>query len=66
MLGALPISDDEVADARIAVASEALSDLSARLGLPYLPLFPAAKSSEAFAADARAGDGTHPGARGYA
>lgn len=66
MLGPLPISDDAEADARIAVASEALGELCVHLAIPYLALFPLAKASQEFGEDARAGDGTHPGARGYA
>ena len=46
--------------------SQALGDLCARLGVPWLPLFEAVSASPAWRAEAAAGDGSHPGAGGYA
>ena len=66
VLGPLPVLDDETIDARVARLEPEIAALAARLGLPFVPLFEAARRSEAWQRGAAARDGTHPDAAGYA
>jgi lysophospholipase L1-like esterase len=65
MVGPPPILDDAAVDARIAELERALAALCGRLGVPFLPVLDRLRH-DAWTGGARAGDGTHPDAEGYA
>jgi acyl-CoA thioesterase I len=62
----LPVSDDSGIDSRIARLNIELSNISTKLGIPYLDVFSLALASQIWQQEAAAGDGTHPNAGGYA
>jgi len=64
-VGPLPVCDDPITDERIARLSEDLTIVCAGVGVPYLPVFSLALTSEVWRREAAAGDGTHPNTRGY-
>lgn len=66
MIGPLPVLDDAATDGRAAALSSALGRLCGTLDVAYLPVFEVVAASAAWRAEAAAGDGTHPGAGGYA
>lgn len=66
MVGPLPILDDPAADARIATLAQRMGQLCAGIGVPFLDVLAFARASEAWRGSASRGDGTHPGADGYA
>lgn len=65
VVGPLPISDDAEADARVAALCPALAALCARLDIPYLPVFAAMRTTDAWTEGAARNDGTHPDGTGY-
>ncbi|PCI60561.1 MAG: GDSL family lipase [Kordiimonadales bacterium] len=65
IVGPLPILGDLKANKRIADLSRQMGALSAAHRVPYLDLFKAMKDSDVWAAECEAGDGVHPGAKGY-
>ncbi|HZQ38713.1 MAG TPA: GDSL-type esterase/lipase family protein [Dehalococcoidia bacterium] len=65
MVGPPPLADAEQ-NRRIAALSEQFERLCEQLHVPYLPVIEPLLRSHAWLAEAAAGDGAHPGARGYA
>ncbi len=65
LVGPPPI-DDAPTNARVAALCPQLATLAARLAIPYLPVLQPLLDDPHWIAEARAGDGAHPGARGYA
>ncbi|WP_207481281.1 GDSL-type esterase/lipase family protein [Arenibaculum pallidiluteum] len=65
MLGPLPVGDAGT-DPRIGILSRELGPLCARLDVPYLAVFDAMRACAPWRDEAAAGDGSHPGAKGYA
>jgi len=65
MIGPLPVGDDPATDERVRELSEALGALCTKLGVPYLEVFSAMASNEAWRREAASGDGTHPNMEGY-
>ncbi|HWO84145.1 MAG TPA: GDSL-type esterase/lipase family protein [Solirubrobacterales bacterium] len=57
--------DDEAENERIADLSRAFEELCARREVPFVPLVENLRSSEPWRRELAAGDGAHPGARGY-
>lgn len=66
MVGPLPILDDPAADARIAALAHRMGQVCAGIGVPFLDVLSIALASDAWRGSASRGDGTHPGADGYA
>lgn len=66
MVGPLPILDDPAADARIVALTRRMGQLCAGIGVPFLDVLTFALASDAWRGSASHGDGTHPGADGYA
>ena len=66
MIGPLPVSDNAAADVRISELSEAFGNLCSGLGVPYLEVFSAIASNQAWKREAARCDGTHPNTEGYA
>ena len=64
-VGPPPIDDDGV-NARAAALDARLSALCADLAIPHLPVLAPLLADSHWLAEARAGDGAHPAARGYA
>ena len=65
VIGPAPI-DDDAANDRIAELSYAYRMLCARHRVPFVPLVDELRASEAWRRSIGGGDGTHPGAAGYA
>ena len=65
MVGPPPIDDDGV-NGRVRALEARLAGLCGELGLPFLPVLDALLDDPHWIAEARAGDGAHPGAKGYA
>lgn len=65
-IGPAPIADDAAADYRIASLCQDFAALAARLDLPYLPIHGFLRQHRSWMDEARAGDGAHPNAGGYA
>ena len=65
LVGPPPI-DDEVVNAHLRQLDTRLLMLGLRLGIPYLPTFAFLLDDPHWLPEARAGDGAHPGANGYA
>ncbi|HEX5593454.1 MAG TPA: GDSL-type esterase/lipase family protein [Solirubrobacterales bacterium] len=65
MVGPAPI-DDDVANDRIAELSYAYRMLCARHRVPFVPLIDELRDNEVWRDSIAAGDGSHPGAAGYA
>ena len=65
LIGPPPI-DDDATNARVRILDAHLLELGARLRIPYLPTLAPLLADPHWIAEARAGDGAHPGARGYA
>jgi len=63
-VGPPPVADQEQ-NTRIAALSEEFAPVCQALGVPYLPVFPSLVGSKAWMREAAAGDGSHPGAKGY-
>ncbi len=66
MIGPIPVLDDPAIDARIAALSADLAHLCRRLAVPFVPVFDVVSTCEPWRREAATGDGTHPGAEGYA
>jgi lysophospholipase L1-like esterase len=64
LVGPLPVGDEAVSD-RAAALCQMLGALCREVGVPYLPVFDAMRRSAAWTGEVQAGDGAHPGARGY-
>jgi len=56
---------EEIANERIAGLSRAFEDLCRAQETPFVPLVEQLRASESWCAELAAGDGAHPGARGY-
>jgi len=65
VIGPAPI-DDDAANDRIAELSYAYRMLCARNRVPFVPLVDELRDNEAWRGSIAAGDGAHPGTRGYA
>lgn len=65
MIGTVPIADDG-ALSRSRDLDLAYAPLCARLGVPFLSVFDHLLTTSTWLDEARAGDGAHPGAAGYA
>lgn len=65
MVGPPPIDDDGV-NTRLRALEPRLAALCGELGVPYLPVLDSLLADPHWIAEARAGDGAHPGAKGYA
>lgn len=65
MVGPPPI-DDAGVNARVQALEPRLMGLCAEVGVPYLPVLEPLLADPHWIAEARAGDGAHPGAKGYA
>jgi lysophospholipase L1-like esterase len=65
MVGPPPI-DDAGVNARVRALEPRLAGVCAELGVPFLPVLEALLADPHWIAEARAGDGAHPGAKGYA
>lgn len=65
MVGPAPLADDDQ-NRRIAALSRQFARLCHEIGVPYLPVAEPLLQSRSWLAEAAAGDGAHPGARGYA
>ena len=59
-------SGDPVQDERIRALSAALASVAAQRGVPFVPVIDALCADPGWTGEAAAGDGTHPGAEGYA
>ena len=57
--------DDENENERIAELSRAFEELCGRREVPFVPLIEDLRSSRPWRRELAAGDGAHPGARGY-
>ena len=66
MVGPLPILDDPAADARVVTLARRMGQLCDGIGVPFLDVLPFALASDVWRDSASRGDGTHPGADGYA
>jgi acyl-CoA thioesterase-1 len=66
MIGPAPILEDAATDERILQLSNVLSELCARLNIPFLEIFSFITTCEPWRREAAAGDGTHPNSGGYA
>ncbi len=66
MIGPPPVRDNPSTDELIEILSAEFADLCAKLGVPYLEIFPALAACEAWQREAACGDGTHPDSKGYA
>ncbi|MGK2871852.1 MAG: GDSL-type esterase/lipase family protein [Alphaproteobacteria bacterium] len=66
VIGPLPVCDDAATDGRVLDLSQAFGKLCAQLGVPYLDVFPAMTSCDAWRREAASGDGAHPNSDGYA
>jgi lysophospholipase L1-like esterase len=66
MVGPPVIADSERACERILALSADYAELCGELGVPYLALARVTQASEAWMAEAIAGDGAHPNRGGYA
>ncbi len=65
MLGPLPVLDDQTIFDRVDLLSKEQEKLCMEIGVPYLPIFEWAMSSETWQQETLAGDGAHPNQRGY-
>ncbi|HEY7294529.1 MAG TPA: GDSL-type esterase/lipase family protein [Dehalococcoidia bacterium] len=65
MVGPPPLADDEQNGRTVALSREFAAVCEAA-GVPYLPVVEALLTSPHWLREAAAGDGAHPGARGYA
>ena len=65
MVGLVPIVPDDARE-RSRKLDAAFAELCARLGLPYLSVFDGLMQTPVWLDEARAGDGAHPAAGGYA
>lgn len=65
MVGPPPI-DDAGVNARLRALDPRLATLCAELAVPYLPVLEKLLADPHWIAEARTGDGAHPGAKGYA
>jgi lysophospholipase L1-like esterase len=65
LLVAAPPCGDDAHTARIAGLNDAFRSLAARLRVPFLNVHAALAMEGTWRAEAAAGDGAHPGARGY-
>lgn len=65
MVGLVPIVPDDTRE-RSRKLDAAFADLCMRLGVPYLSVFDGLMETSTWLDEARAGDGAHPGAGGYA
>lgn len=65
MIGAVPMPDEAVRE-RARALDQAYVPLCARLGVPFLSVFDGLMATTTWLDEARAGDGAHPGAGGYA
>jgi lysophospholipase L1-like esterase len=64
MVGPAPLAEAQTRE-RVAALDRALSALGARLDVPYASVFDGLMATSVWLAEARAGDGAHPGAGGY-
>jgi lysophospholipase L1-like esterase len=64
MVGPSPISD-EARGREIKTLSDAFCSICESEGVPFLDVFDQLLASEAWMGEITAGDGAHPGARGY-
>lgn len=60
-----PAAPDEAHNARLARLSERMSVTAARVGVPYLALFPQTVNDASWMEEVRNNDGAHPCAAGY-
>ena len=65
-VGPPPVADDAAQNARIGRLSLAYAEVCAGLGVPYLETYAPLLRSQVWQTEARAGDGAHPAAAGYA
>ena len=65
MIGAVPMPDDKIRE-RSRALDLSYVPLCARLGVPFLSVFDHLMETPVWLDEARAGDGAHPGAGGYA
>jgi lysophospholipase L1-like esterase len=65
MVGLVPIAPDDTQE-RSRKLDAAFGELCMRLGVPYLSVFDGLMETSTWLDEARAGDGAHPGAGGYA
>jgi lysophospholipase L1-like esterase len=65
MVGLVPIVPADARE-RSRKLDAAFAELSARLGIPFLSVFDGLMETSTWLDEARAGDGAHPGAGGYA
>lgn len=61
-----PPVDDRAQNRRIAVLDAQLDAVAAELGLPYVSVFVALAADRRWTGEVERGDGSHPGAQGYA
>jgi len=61
-----PPAGDPAQDDRIAELSEQFARIAAGRGIPYVPVVEALRADDHWTAEAASGDGSHPGAQGYA
>jgi acyl-CoA thioesterase-1 len=61
-----PAAGEPAQDARVGALSAAFARVAAARGVPFVDVFGALCANAAWAAEAAAGDGAHPGAGGYA
>jgi len=63
-VGPAPVADPAV-DARIVALTAAYADVARAAGVPFVAVAEPLLATPAWRAEAAAGDGVHPGARGY-
>lgn len=66
VIGPPPIGDDPQGDAALANLSSVMGQIATLRAVPYLETFDALGAGSVWRAEAEAGDGSHPGAGGYA
>jgi lysophospholipase L1-like esterase len=66
VIGPPPVGDDAEADHALADLSSVMHQITMMHAVPFLPTFDALGPGSVWRSEAQAGDGTHPGAGGYA